>query len=179
MRPMLVSQPHPVVRQLRFARSEFLRGIEGVSDDDGAIRLGPMNCVAWNVGHLAWQEQRYFLTLAEGLEPFPGVAAAYKYGAPGITPRLGETLEAWRAITAAADPWLDVLTTTSLRSFPFWRGRTLQVTFGNLLLRATYHYWYHCGENQAIRQQLGHTGLGEFVGDLDGEAPYAPEPTGR
>ncbi len=62
--------PHPVVRQLRFARAEFLRGLEGVSDEDGAIRLGAMNCLAWNAGHLAWQEQRYFLTIAQSLEPY-------------------------------------------------------------------------------------------------------------
>ena len=61
--------PHPLVLQLRFSRSEFLRGVKGVSDQDGAVRLGPMNCLAWNVGHLAWQEQRNFLTRAQGLEP--------------------------------------------------------------------------------------------------------------
>jgi len=31
------------------------------------------------------------------------------------------------------------------------------------------------GEDMAIRQSLGHTGLPEFVGDIDGEAPYRPE----
>ena len=66
---MAMPTPHPLVPQLRFARSEFLRGVRGVSDSDGAVRLGPMNCLAWNVGHLAWQEQRYFLTFAQGLVP--------------------------------------------------------------------------------------------------------------
>jgi hypothetical protein len=169
------SAPHPTVRQLRFARSEFLRGLEGVSDDDAAVRLGPMNCLAWNAGHLAWQEQRYFLTLPSGVELNAEVALAYKYGAPGITPRLTDTLAAWREITAAADRWLDSLTTKALLEHPVRGGRPLEITFGSLLLRTTYHYWYHCGENQAIREQLGHTDLAEFVGDIDGEAPYAPE----
>src|SRR5579875_1056397 len=40
---------------------------------------------------------------------------------------------------------------------------------------ALYHYWYHTGENAAIRQMLGHINLPEFVGDIDGEAPYCPE----
>ena len=40
------------------------------------------------------------------------------------------------------------------------------------MLRMTYHYWYHTGENAAIRQALGHTGLPDFVGDIDTEAPY-------
>ena len=49
------------------------------------------------------------------------------------------------------------------------------VTFGSMLQRTIYHYWYHNGENQAIRQMLGHTGLPDFVGDIDSEAPYRPE----
>ncbi len=94
-----------------------------------------------------------------------------------MTPLLRETLAAWRAITAAADPWLDALTTGALAAVARRRGETV-VTLGSLLLRTTYHYWYHCGENQAIRQQLGHTGLAEFVGDIDNEAPYTPESAG-
>jgi len=37
------------------------------------------------------------------------------------------------------------------------------------------HYWYHTRENMAVRQNLGHTNLPEFVGDIDGEAPYRAE----
>ena len=170
------SDPHPLVAQLRFARSEFLRGVTGVSDEDGAVRLGPMNCLAWNVGHLASQEQAYFLKFAQGLEPRPEITAAYRTGMPATSPRLSGTLAAWRQITEAADPWLDTVTTARLLEHPIRQEQPMKPTFGNLVLRATYHYWYHCGENQAIRQQLGHTGLGQFVGDLDGEAPYRPEP---
>ena len=39
----------------------------------------------------------------------------------------------------------------------------------------TYHYWYHTGEIQAIRQMLGHSNLPEYVGDIETEAPYRPE----
>ena len=92
-----------------------------------------------------------------------------------MTPRLSEMLAAWREITGLADPWLDGLTTKALLEHPVRAGKPLPPTLGNLLLRTTYHYWYHCGENQAIRQQLGHANLGQFVGDLDDEAPYAPE----
>jgi hypothetical protein len=173
---MSATSPHPLVLQLRFSRAEFLRGVRGVTDEDGAIRLGPMNCLAWNVGHLAWQEQRYFLTFAQGAEPYPDIRETYRVGAPGVTPRMGETLAAWRAITAAANPWLDTLTSERLLEHPVRNGNPMAVTFGNLLQRTIYHYWYHCGENQAIRQQLGHTGLGQFVGNIDDEAPYTPEP---
>jgi hypothetical protein len=172
---MPTTAPHPLVLQLRFARAEFWRGVKGVSDEDAAIRLGPLTCLAWNVGHLAWQEQRYFLTRAQGLLPLPDVQEAYRSGAPGGTPLLRETLAAWREITRLADPWLDGLTTAALLEHPVHNGEPLSVQFGNLIQRTIYHYWYHCGENQAIRQQLGHTLLPQFVGDIDGEAPYTPE----
>lgn len=50
-----------------------------------------------------------------------------------------------------------------------------QTTFGNLLQRVIYHYWYHLGENMALRILLGHERLPQFVGDIDGQAPYSPE----
>jgi hypothetical protein len=103
--------PHPLVLQLRFARSEFQRALVGLTDDEARRRFLPMNCISWNIGHLAWQEQRCWL----------------------------------------------------------WRAQ------GQILLRMIYHYWYHTGENMAIRQMPGHTGLPDFVGDSDGEAPYRPE----
>jgi hypothetical protein len=47
---------HPLVTQLRFARSEFQRCLDGVSAEDAVHRFGPMNCISWIVGHLANQE---------------------------------------------------------------------------------------------------------------------------
>jgi hypothetical protein len=35
-----------------------------------------------------------------------------------------------------------------------------------------YHYWYHLGESLGLRQALGHTGLPDFVGNIDTRAPY-------
>ena len=55
-------------------------------------------------------------------------------------------------------------------------GKPTPYLFGSLLQRVIYHYWYHTGENAAIRQQLGHTRLPQFVGDIDAKAPYRPEP---
>jgi hypothetical protein len=169
-------EPHPLVRQLRFTRAEFRRGLKGVSETDAAVRLGPMNCLAWNVGHLAWQEQRYFLTLAQDRTPYPEIARTFAVGAPGITPSLRETLAAWEAVTRAADSWLDAQTTDSLAELSIRRGRPMATSFGTRLQRTIYHYWFHNGENQAIRQSLGHERLAQFVGDIDGEAPYRPEP---
>ncbi len=169
-----MARTHPLVEQLRFTRSEFLRGIRGVTAEDASTRLGPMNCIGWNVGHLAWQEQRYFLRLGTGEVPFPDWDKRFAYGAPASTPALDETLGVWKAITAAADPWLDSLTVEKLLAHPDGRR---EVIYGGLLQRTIYHYWYHNGENQAIRQQLGHKRLPQFVGDIDRKAPYRPERT--
>jgi uncharacterized damage-inducible protein DinB len=168
-------EPHPLVSQLRFTRSELLTAIRGVGDEDARRRLLPMNCISWNVGHLAWQEQRYFLTLAQGLEPYPDVAAEFAVGAPASQPDLERVRRAWRGITRAADPWLDTVTSGTLQEHVVSRGRPTARVYGNLLLRLIYHYWYHIGETMAIRQQLGHTRLPQFVGNIDDRAPYRPE----
>jgi hypothetical protein len=167
---------HPLVDQLRFTRAEFLRGVKRVSDEDGRHRFLPMNCLAWNVGHLAWQEQRTFLYYGQGQLLLPEIDREFVYGAPASTPSLKAMLEAWSAITEAADPWLNAVTTDLLaQNVVNSKGKLLGTTYGNMLQRVIYHYWYHTGENQAIRQLLGHERLPVFVGDIDSKAPYRPE----
>jgi uncharacterized damage-inducible protein DinB len=171
-----MTQNHPLVQQLNFTRSEFRRALKGLSDEEACKRIEPMNCISWNVGHLAWQEQNYFLYYGQNQLPFPDIEKRFAYGAPASTPALSEMLEAWTAITQAADPWLATLTSEKLStSFTRKDGRPGQRTFGSLLQRVIYHYWYHTGENMAIRQLLGHTRLAQFVGNIDDKAPYAPE----
>jgi hypothetical protein len=166
---------HPLELQLRFTRNEFRRGLAGLSEAEAGKRFLPMNCISWNVGHLAWQEQRYFLFYGQGQMPLPQVDKRFAYGAPASTPSLNEMLAAWNTITLAADPWLDALTTDKLLQHVVRDGKTTSYVFGSLLQRVIYHYWYHTGENQAIRQMFGHIDLPEFVGDIDVEAPYRPE----
>ncbi len=168
--------PHPLIDQLRFTRSEFMRGVKGLSDADARKRLLPMNCISWNIGHLAWQEQRYFLHFGQGIILYPDINETFAYGAPASTPPLKEVLSAWKAITsAAADPWLDTLTPKKLQEHVMSNGKPTARMFGNLLQRTIYHYWYHTGENLAIRQGLGHKNLPQFVGNIDRQAPYRPE----
>ena len=170
-----MSEPHPLVLQLRFTRSEFMRAIKRIGADEARRRLEPMNCISWNVGHLAWQEQRYFVTVGQGRTPYPDIEERFASGGPASTPALAEVLDAWRAITAEADPWLDRLTTGKLLEHPTREGKPLARIYGNLLQRVIYHYWYHIGENMAIRQQLAHRRLPQFVGNIDDEASYRPE----
>ena len=86
-----------------------------------------------------------------------------------------EVLAAWKAITTAADSWLETLTPTKLLEHPVVNGKTIARLHGNMLQRVIYHYWYHTGENLAIRQQLGHKRLPQFVGAIDSKASYRPE----
>jgi uncharacterized damage-inducible protein DinB len=171
--------PHPLVVQLRFTRSEFKRAIAGVSEKDARKRVMPMNSISWTIGHLAWQEQRYFVYFRTGDYLLPGIQETYAFGSPHSAPSAKEMWKAWRTITREADKWLDTLTTKDLLQFVTLDGKKTSRMYGNLLQRVIYHYWYHTGENMAVRKILGHKNLGYFVGNIDGKAPYRPEPQRR
>jgi hypothetical protein len=166
---------HPLVTQLRFTRSELRRALDGVSDADARRRLEPMNCVSWMVGHLANQEQYYWVYLAQGKAVVPGLNELVGYGKPASTPPSADMWAAWHTITQAADPYLDKLTSDVLQTH-FERDRKpVPENIGTLLQRVIYHYWYHIGEGLAARQLMGHPDLPEFVGDLGIQGPYRPE----
>ncbi len=167
-------QPHLLVSQLRFARSEFVRGLEGLSDEEARRRFMPMNCISWMVGHLANQEHRYWVGLAQQKDIAPGLVDLVGYGKPASTPPLDEMWAIWRKVTAAADEFLDTLTPTTLQIFLKRNGKPVDESTGTLLMRNIYHYWYHTGEAAAVRQMLGHKNLPEFVGEIN-TAPYRPE----
>lgn len=166
---------HPLVDQFRFTRSEFLRGLEGLTESDGVRHFGQMNCISWIVGHLAWHEQRTFLQRPQNIILFPQLNEVFAYGAPRSTPSFTGMLETWQAVTKAADPYLDSLTTETLLTELLLNGEPVGQTCGDAMRRITYHYWFHLGEILAIRQMIGGNDLPEYVGDIEGEAPYRPE----
>jgi uncharacterized damage-inducible protein DinB len=163
---------HPLVEQLRFTRSEFQRALAGVSDEDASRRMLPMNSISWTVGHLAWQEQRYWLMGIQRKVLLPELYEQFGWGRPATTPALSAVWPMWHAIIEAADPFLDTLTDELLTSEVAFPDIGWKTSAGNLMQRVIYHYWYHAGECMAIRQMLGHASLPEFVGDIDTEAPY-------
>ncbi len=165
---------HPLVLQLNFARKEFQRGLEGVTEAEALRRFLPMNCISWNVGHLAWQEQRYWLTHMQGITLIPELNELVGYGRPACTPPLADMWSAWRTVTQAADTFLNALTAETILQPYIYNGEATKYSVGSRMQRVLYHYWYHTGENAAIRQMLGHTNLPEFVGDIEDEAPYIP-----
>ena len=98
----------------------------------------------------------------------------YELGPPNPYPALLDwQRRKWRPVYPY--PFLDSLTTESLQTDLLLNGEPVGQTIGSALRRVTYHYWYHIGEIQAIRQMLGHPNLPEYVGDIETEAPYRPE----
>lgn len=85
---------HPRVDQLRFTCSEFRQALKGLTETEARKRFLPMNCISWSVGHLAWQEQKYFLYYGQGQMIFPDINENFAYGAPASTPSLKEMLTA-------------------------------------------------------------------------------------
>ena len=179
--------PHPLVNQLRFARSEFVRCLEGVSDEDVRYRFMPMNCISWMVGHMTAQEQYYFVFFPQGKVPHPQLNKLVGFGQPASTPPLAEMWQVWHDITEAADPFLDTVTAEQLlthleqsisafedsafgtvtKQMLAERSIRSGESVGTRMLRAIYHYFFQTGEAHAIRQQLGHPDLPYFVGDME------------
>ena len=167
-------KPHPLITQLRFARGELVRCLEGLGDKDARHRFEPMNCISWIIGHLASQEHFYWVIAAQGRNLAPDLYKLVGFGQPPSTPPLEEMWDVWRTVTNAADEFLDTLTTERLQTHLEWRDEPLPESIGTMLLRNTYHYWFHTGEAHAIRQLLGHPDLPQFVGDMT-QAVYSPE----
>jgi DinB superfamily len=163
--------PHPLVTQLRFTRREWIRGLKAVTAEEATRRFGPINPIAWMIGHLAWQEQLYWLERAQNTTLVREVKQ-FGYGKPLTVPPLDVAWAWWRAVTTAADPYLDGLAGTQLTRR--WKRESSQETPGTKLHRTTYHYWFHLGESQAIRQMLRHAKLPDFVGTF-GKSQYRPE----
>jgi uncharacterized damage-inducible protein DinB len=166
---------HPLVTQLRFSRSEFRRALENVSSEEASKRLLPVNSIGWMVAHLAWHEHSYWIERAQGKSIIPRLKELAGYRKPASTPPIDEMWAAWHTVTQAADVYLEILTVEILKSHLVVNEKPLPASVGDMLQRMIYHYWYHIGESQAVRQLLGHKNLPEFVGDIEALAPYTPE----
>lgn len=154
-----------IINQLHFTRSEFKKGFEGVSEKDGKKRLLPINSISWIVGHMAWHEQYYWLIRAQGMILFPEIIDQVGYRKPASTPSLGEMISYWKKITNASDEYLFSLKESDLLDHMILKGKQLPFNIGTMISRVIYHYWYHNGEIQALRQLMGHSDLPEFVSD--------------
>jgi hypothetical protein len=125
-----------------------------------------MNSISWMVGHLASQENFFWVRLGQGIVIERALVKLVGTGRPASTPPLHDMWEKWRAITTTADDYLDQITSPLLEEVFELKGTPLRENIGTLLLRNIYHYWFHTGEAHAVRQMLGHEGLPDFVGDM-------------
>jgi hypothetical protein len=157
---------HFWVAQLRFARSEFARCLEGVSEEEARRRVEDLNCISWMVGHLANQENHYWVIMAQGRQLFPELNDLTGFRKPASSPPLQEMWSAWKTITGIADDYLDAITVEQMKEHFQWQGETLHENIGTMLMRNTYHYWFHTGQALIVRKLLGHSNLPEFVGDM-------------
>jgi len=149
-----------------------------------------MNCISWMVGHLAAQEQYYFVFFQKGKVIHPYLNKLVGFGSPATTPPLADMWQIWHDVIEAVNPYLDTLTTEDLKphltqntgskengykaaTFAGVSKKALAKgeirsweNIGTMLLRTTYHYFFHTGEAHAVRQQLGHPDLPFFVGGM-------------
>ena len=141
-----------LVTQLRFSRSEFTRCLHGVNEQDAVQRLEPMNCISWIIGHLANQENRYWVEMAQGLTlpQVSGLNDLVGYGKPASTPPLADMQDIWENVTQNADKYLNLLTSEALSSHLDMNGKPYKESIGTMLYRNIYHYWFHTGEAHAI-----------------------------
>lgn len=165
---------HPYVTQLQFARKELRRGLVGLSVEDAVRRLPPMNAISWMIGHLASQENFYWVWLGQGVKLAPDLRNLVGTGRPASTPPLEEMWATWQEITSTADHYLETLTSEKMTAHFELQGKLLGESIGTMLQRTIYHYWFHIGEAIAVRQMLGHANVPEFVGDMS-QAVYQPE----
>ena len=158
-----------LVTQVRFARSEFMRCLEGLEAADAERRLPPSNSIAWIIGHLASHEQWFLVEAAqEGRVVVPGLYDRLSMGRSMSEPDYEEMRGVWRMVTEAADDFLDGIDAEMLDTHIGDEGILARETLGSSLLRLLFHYWFHLGEAHALRQQMGHEDLPQFVGQIAG-----------
>ena len=125
----------------------------------------PVNSIGWIVGHLAWHEQYYWLTRAQGIILIPELIDQVGFGKPVSSPPLKKMISYWEIITHNTDDYLFRMKESDLLENMMVKGKELPFNMGTMISRVIYHYWYHNGEMQALRQLMGHSDLPEFVSD--------------
>ena len=159
---------YPTAELAAFTIEEFRRNLEGLSDEDALVRLPKadgteMNAVSWMVQHIGshWinvdAQGRGEAFREDTLPPADGTPPAYA-DALALFEEGARILE-----------WLPEASEESMQRVAF-RDESV----GQFLLRAVLHSWFHIGEINAARQQLGHPAI-DFVGDFAGRLRWVEE----
>ena len=158
---------HHLVRYVWHVRRELERVLDGISASDLNREVNGINSIAWMIGHLAMQEQSYWLLFRDEELIDKNLKV---YGSKVEDGKdASELIELWKTITERSNAWLETATASDLEN-TFEKARE---NTGSLLTRVIGHYYFHIGQIATIRKMLGYDVPG-FVGSQEG-AYYTPE----
>jgi hypothetical protein len=156
----------------RFALSEFVRGLDGLSDGDARLRLtkadgGQTNAISWTAAHIG----RHWLAtaaLAGGDAVAPELARYASGSTDPAPPPLAEALAVLEDAQASL-VWVEKADAALMALQPGGTGDSI----GTRLMRVTLHTWFHTGEINMIRQILSHAEI-PFIGPMAGKLEWRP-----
>ena len=159
---------------VRFAISEFERGLKGLTDEEAIARLDKAdgtqtNSITWTTGHVStgWL---FVHALMTGERAQIGERVFFGPGADPTPPSLEEMRTMFAKAKALTEEWLPDATDELLSSKRDF-GPQASENLGTQLVRAVLHTWFHTGEINAMRQTLGHPEI-SFVGRMVGRLEY-------
>ena len=158
----LSARPPRLVRLLWDAFDELER-VAGALPTPGQGRaIGRLNAGSWVVAHVAQQQESYWCTGAQGLEPDAWLAGLdVGFGSEPSVPDYREALEAFARIRARAIPYLRSLRDDDLDAvMEPSDGSGRAQTVGDLVVRAVGHVFVHTGELATIASLVGAPDLG-------------------
>ena len=148
------ARPPRLVRLLWDAYDEVERVAGALPTPGHGRAIGRLNAGSWIVAHVAQQQEAYWCTGAQGLEPDAWLAGLdVGFGSEPSVPDYAESLAAFGRVRARAIPYLRSLRDGDLDAVmePFGRGQTV----GDLLVRSVGHLFVHTGELATIASLVG------------------------
>ena len=155
--PPANARPPRLVRLLWDAFDELERAAEALPTPGQGRAIGRLNAGSWIVAHVAQQQEAYWCTGAQGLDPDEWLAGLeVGFGSEPSVPDYRDSLAAFARVRAAAIPYLrslhnDDLDTVMERAGSSRRGETV----GDLLVRSVGHLFVHTGELATIASLVG------------------------
>lgn len=156
------ARPPRLVRLLWDAFDELERVAEALPTPGQGRAIGRLNAGSWVVAHVAQQQEAYWCTGAQGLDPDAWLAGVeVGFGSEPSVPDYRESLAAFARIRAAAIPYLRSLRAEDLDMVMESAGGSRRgETVGDLLVRSVGHLFVHTGELATIASLVGAPDLG-------------------
>ena len=151
------ARPPRLVRLLWDAFDELERVAAALPTPGQGRAIGRLNAGSWVVAHVAQQQEAYWCTGAQGLDPDEWLAGLeVGFGSEPSVPDYRESLDAFARTRARSIPYLRSLRDEDLESVMAGRAETV----GDLLVRAVGHVFVHTGELATIASLVGAPDLG-------------------